>query len=154
MGEVSADGDGVWRERAEQLQHALDTRIVIEQAKGMLRERFGLDLAGAFGLLRSAARGNGLKLHAVAAAVTESFATRIRSSALARQPESFKAMSREERVLETEAFFRNLNLELARYLAGNGGGFLCECANPHCNVELTVTPTDLRMLHSRMTTSR
>src|SRR3954452_5422550 len=55
---VTAEAEG-WRERAEQLQAALDSRVVIEQAKGMLRERIGLPIETAFQLLRSGARGNG-----------------------------------------------------------------------------------------------
>ena len=39
-----------------QLEHALHHRVVIEQAKGILMEREGLDPAGAFDRLRKAAR--------------------------------------------------------------------------------------------------
>ncbi len=54
---------------AEQLQHALDSRIVIEQAKGILSERQQVHVNQAFEVLRSYARSNHLKLHDVAAAV-------------------------------------------------------------------------------------
>ena len=40
--------EGFWRGRAEELQHALDARVVVEQAKGVLAERLGLDVKGAF----------------------------------------------------------------------------------------------------------
>jgi GAF domain-containing protein len=53
-------------ERAEQLQYALDNRVVIEQAKGVLMERGGLDPSSAFELLRSAARTNRVKVGEVA----------------------------------------------------------------------------------------
>ncbi len=43
---------------AEQLQYALDHRVVIEQAKGVLMEREGVDPRGAFELLRGRARAN------------------------------------------------------------------------------------------------
>ena len=64
-------GEAYWRERAEQLQHALDSRIVVEQAKGILSERVGLDMEGAFALLRYAARGAQLKIHHLAQSVVE-----------------------------------------------------------------------------------
>jgi GAF domain-containing protein len=49
-----------------QLQHALDTRVVIEQAKGKLSEQWGVDVGAAFTRLRTYARRNGMKLHTVA----------------------------------------------------------------------------------------
>ena len=54
---------------AEQLQQALDSRIVIEQAKGILSERHKTSISEAFESLRRHARTNGLKLHAVSGAV-------------------------------------------------------------------------------------
>jgi hypothetical protein len=46
-------------ELAEQLQWALEHRVLIEQAKGVLMEREGLSPAAAFARLRSAARAVG-----------------------------------------------------------------------------------------------
>ena len=51
---------------AAQLQEALDSRVEIEQAKGALAERHGLDPAVAFERLRSAARRRGMPLRHLA----------------------------------------------------------------------------------------
>ena len=53
----------------EQLQQALNSRIVIEQAKGMVAERAGLDMEQAFHSLRTHARGHNLRLVDVATSV-------------------------------------------------------------------------------------
>lgn len=54
---------------AEQLQHALNSRVVIEQAKGVLAERDQVSMEVAFATLRKHARDHNLKLGDVAAAV-------------------------------------------------------------------------------------
>lgn len=56
---------------ADQLQSALNTRIVVEQAKGVLAERAGLDMNDAFTLLRTHARNNNLRLGDLARDVVE-----------------------------------------------------------------------------------
>jgi len=56
-------------ERRAQLQRALDSRVRIEQAKGVLAERHGLELDGAFDVMRKAARRNRLKLHDLVARI-------------------------------------------------------------------------------------
>jgi flagellar biosynthesis chaperone FliJ len=50
-------------ERRAQLEQALQSRVAIEQAKGVLAERYGLALDEAFELIRRAARSNRMKLH-------------------------------------------------------------------------------------------
>jgi transcriptional regulator with GAF, ATPase, and Fis domain len=55
----------------EQLQAALTSRVVIEQAKGFLAERLGVGVEGAFALLRSYARDHKRKLTEVASDVIE-----------------------------------------------------------------------------------
>jgi GAF domain-containing protein len=51
---------------ATQLQHALDHRSLIEQAKGVIMQRRGLDQQAAFELLRSQARSSRRRLDEVA----------------------------------------------------------------------------------------
>ena len=55
----------------EQLQAALDSRILIEQAKGVLAERLGLTVDVAFGMLRGHARRHNLRLRDVAQATVD-----------------------------------------------------------------------------------
>lgn len=50
----------------EQLHHALNSRVMIEQAKGMVAERDGSSMEEAFAKLRSHARNNNLRLVDVA----------------------------------------------------------------------------------------
>ena len=54
-----------------QLQGALDSRVVVEQAKGLVAESLGVDLDRAFTLLRPHARSPNQNLHDVATAVTQ-----------------------------------------------------------------------------------
>ena len=58
-------------EKAEQLEGALASRIAIEQAKGVLAARHGIDLQTAFDLLRRGARSHQLKLRDLAARVVD-----------------------------------------------------------------------------------
>lgn len=58
--------------RCAQLQEALESRIVIEQAKGVVAERFGLEPERAFEVLRRAARSNRMPLKTLAQQVVSS----------------------------------------------------------------------------------
>ena len=55
----------------EQLQFALTSRVIIEQAKGVLAERCRVDMGEAFTMLRKHARNNNLRLADVAKGVVE-----------------------------------------------------------------------------------
>ena len=52
-----------------QLQTALDSRVVLEQAKGLIAQSGDLDMAGAFAVLRTYARDRNLNLSELAEAV-------------------------------------------------------------------------------------
>lgn len=56
---------------AEQLQGALNSRILVEQAKGMLAERSSIDTEAAFRAMRQHARGTNQPLRAVAQGVID-----------------------------------------------------------------------------------
>ena len=56
-------------ERNRQLEHALQSRILIEQAKGILAERFSRTPDEAFELLRRGARNHRVRVHELAARV-------------------------------------------------------------------------------------
>jgi hypothetical protein len=55
----------------ERLQTALDSRVIIEQAKGKLAERLGVDMNRAFSLLRDFARSRNLRLSDLARAFVD-----------------------------------------------------------------------------------
>ena len=55
----------------EQLQTALNSRVIIEQAKGKLAERLGVDTDQAFGLLRDRARTSNRRLSDLARAFVD-----------------------------------------------------------------------------------
>ncbi|AIG80536.1 Hypothetical protein AJAP_38760 [Amycolatopsis japonica] len=54
-----------------QLQTALNSRVIIEQAKGVLAERLHVSVSDAFGVLRAHARSNNRKIVAVAAGIID-----------------------------------------------------------------------------------
>jgi GAF domain-containing protein len=56
----------------EQLTQALESRVLIEQAKGVIFERAGIDMAEAFSRLRNYARAHNLHLTQVAQAAIDS----------------------------------------------------------------------------------
>lgn len=56
-------------ERRAQLEQALQSRVAIEQAKGIVAERYGLEPDEAFVLIRQAARTHRMKLRALVQAI-------------------------------------------------------------------------------------
>lgn len=57
--------------RDDQLQHALDSRIIIEQAKGMLAERAQIDMSTAFERIRTMSRNTNTKLTELATHIVD-----------------------------------------------------------------------------------
>lgn len=64
---MKRDGDDVVR----QLQTALDSRVLIEQAKGIIAVQRGLPIHAAFEVLRADARRRRITVHVVAAEVVQ-----------------------------------------------------------------------------------
>ena len=56
-------------ERRAQLEHALESRISIEQAKGIVAERYGLEVDEAFDVIRRTARSHRMKLSDLVGAI-------------------------------------------------------------------------------------
>jgi GAF domain-containing protein len=56
---------------SEQLHAALDSRIVIEQAKGIIAQSLSIDMDEAFGVLRAHARNNNLTIRFVAEQISD-----------------------------------------------------------------------------------
>jgi transcriptional regulator with GAF, ATPase, and Fis domain len=74
----------------EQLQTALNSRVVIEQAKGKLAERLGVDMDQAFNMLREAARARNRRLSELAQAFVEGTETLIGPVSRAARPGSWR----------------------------------------------------------------
>lgn len=55
----------------EQLQRALNTRVLIEQAKGVIAQTAGVDMEEAFSRLRNHARANSQSLHVTAGRIVD-----------------------------------------------------------------------------------
>jgi ANTAR domain len=63
------DSNGFLLERVAQLETALQSRIAIEQAKGILAHTLGISTDQAFTVLRSTARARRTRLHQLAATI-------------------------------------------------------------------------------------
>jgi len=79
------------------LQAALESRVVIEQAKGLLAERYELSVGEAFDLLRYSARSHRTRLHDLASAVVASKDTPAEILAALPKQERWRASNAGER---------------------------------------------------------
>jgi len=139
------DGDGTPTTdvdvRVAQLQHALTSRIVVEQAKGMLAERYTLTPEDAYELIRLAARSNGLKVHALADSVLGSprQTPTLILDLFTPLPRSSVAPAR-----AVENVFRQIN---ESFLKLDHPRFICECSDTSCTEAIDVSAETMRNLH-------
>jgi hypothetical protein len=132
----------------EQLHRALDTRVRIEQAKGVLAERFGLTMHDSFELLRQAARSHRVKVHTLADEIVETRATPtavIDAFVHAGRPRPNGAGQE----LLTEESFAQLNAVLiAAHGTSAWSTFVCECADPRCSETITLSAATIARIHA------
>jgi hypothetical protein len=139
------DGDGSRTTdvdaRVAQLQHALTSRIVVEQAKGMLAERYSLMPDEAYELIRLAARSNGLKVHALSNRILGSprETPAIILDLLTNFPRNSFAPGR-----AVENVFREIN---EAFLKLDDPRFICECSDASCAEAIDVSAETVRSLH-------
>jgi hypothetical protein len=126
--------------RVAQLQHALTARIVVEQAKGMLAERYSLTPEEAYELIRLAARSNGLKVHALSDSVLSS--PRETPSVIV---DLFTTLPRNSFApgRAVENVFRQVN---ESFLKLDGPHFVCECSDTSCAEAVEVSAETIRSL--------
>ena len=127
--------------RVAQLQHALTSRIVVEQAKGMLAERYSLTPEDAYELIRLAARSNGLKVHAISSSVLDSPRKTPAPilDLMATLPKNSPAPGR-----AVENVFRQIN---ESFLKLDHPRFICECSDASCTETIAVNAETVRSLH-------
>jgi hypothetical protein len=128
--------------RVAQLQHALTSRIVVEQAKGMLAERYSLSPDEAFELIRVAARSNRLKVHAISKTIVADPRETpvVILELLSDLPGHSLAPGR-----AVENVFRQINDNLLKI--AEGGHFICECSDASCTDSIEVSAATMRRLH-------
>jgi hypothetical protein len=142
---VGMDGDGTPTTdidaRVAQLQHALTSRIVVEQAKGMLAERYSLTPEEAYELIRLAARSNGIKVHAVSGGVLghPRHTPQVILDLLETLPRNSSAPGR-----AVENVFRQVN---ESFLKLDHPSFICECSDASCTEAIDVSAETMRSLH-------
>jgi hypothetical protein len=148
-GAQASDGQAFWRARAEQLEHALTSRIVIEQAKGVLAERLGVDMEGAFELLRYAARSTQAKLQDLAREVVTAEETPSPIVEALKRHETLLARGpRANRPIQTQRFVQAVNDEIRRNDGVAPVAFLCECGNAACAETILLDSELLVRLHA------
>lgn len=131
--------------RVAQLQHALTSRIVVEQAKGMLAERYSLTPEEAYELIRLAARSNGMKVHALSNSVLSSplQTPSVILDLFTTLPRNSFAPGR-----AVENVFRQVN---ESFLKLDNPHFICECSDTSCADAIEVSVETIRRLREDRT---
>ena len=147
-------------ERRAQLEQALQSRVAIEQAKGILAERHGLDVDQAFVLIRRAARANRLKLHDVVRRVRPGGPTPVEVvrelGRLATEESRNLSMPVDrtvERIQHNNRVFRDANERIRDAAEGYSHEveqlpFLCECPVEDCVEIVRLTPAEYSEVRS------
>ncbi len=131
-----------------QLEHALETRIVIEQAKGIISERFGLSIGDSFQLFRQAARSHQLKAHALAAELVADRSTPTAIIDALIKVGHPKAEGFAARAMHAEQLFADMNDALmAVHRETQWSKFICECTNPLCTETIILSAELLAKVH-------
>ena len=140
--------DGV-DQRVAQLQHALDSRVEVEQAKGMLAERYAITPRDAFELIRLAARSNHLKVNSVANDVLSSRQTPSEILELLSHLQSGNGLSADARARAVENVFREINEAYLKLDQSTGASrFVCECADASCLETIELPRETMLQLHA------
>jgi hypothetical protein len=140
--------DGV-DQRVAQLQYALDSRIVVEQAKGILAERYAITPSDAFELIRLAARSNHLKVNAVAKDVLSSRQTPAEIRELLSHLQSGNGLNASARARAVENIFRGINEAYLKLDPSAGASrFVCECADSSCLETIELPRETMLQLHA------
>jgi hypothetical protein len=140
--------DGRVDQRVVQLQHALDSRIAVEQAKGMLAERYSITPREAFELIRLAARSNQLKVNVIANDVLASRQTPPQIRELLSHVKIGNGLSADARARAVENVFREINESFLKLDQSNGSSrFVCECADASCLETIELPRETMLQLH-------
>src|SRR5919202_4232712 len=137
-------------QRNQQLQAALESRIVIEQAKGILAARLDIPVTEAFLVLRAGSRRNRLRIGDLAQRVVDARGLPPEiEEALTGLPtpaeDAELRIARQRgaiRVAENESYFRALNEQIVRDIGEDPAarhGFLCECGAEDCIEAISLT---------------
>jgi ANTAR domain len=156
-------------ERRAQLEHALQSRVAIEQAKGIVAERYGLELDEAFELIRRASRTHRLKLQAFVRRIRPGEPTPpellavleqggVRGDRLATRARSNNSphMAHAKRIARNNRIFREANEKIRERSIELQDPveripFLCECPREDCATVVPLTAAEYEAIRHERT---